>query len=69
MADDNKFVAAWGNLKESWKQIKRRGFNTGEAATEVNDPSIDKGKTQLAEDLKLSPMERKIKTKKGFLGY
>lgn len=68
MADDKGFGAAWGNLKESWKQIKRRGFNTGEAATEVNDPNTDLSKTQLAEDLKLSPMERKLKAKKGFLG-
>lgn len=66
MEDDKGFGQAWKNLKESWKQIKRRGFNTGEASTEINDPNEDKSK--LSEDLKLSPMERKIKARKGFLG-
>lgn len=66
MADDKGVLE---NLREDWKQIKRRGFNTGEASTQINDPNRDTSNSQLKEDMKLSPMERALKVKKGFESY
>lgn len=66
MGDDQ---GVWDRLKDDWQQVKRRGFNTGEAATQINDPNKDTSNSQFKQDMKLSPMERALKVKKGFENY
>lgn len=61
---------AWDRLKKDWDLIKKKGFNTAEASADVaiqekrKDPEFEDKSSELSE---MSPMERALKFKKGFL--
>jgi len=57
----------WENLKKDVDTIKKVGFKPTAAAADVRQSEATKQYgNQLAEDKKLSPMERRAKVQKGF---
>lgn len=59
----------WDNLKKDVETIKNVGFKPAEAAADVRQNEAKKQYgNQWEADKKLSPLERRMKVQKGFLG-